>query len=82
MKVFHIIEQSADQQTTEVWAQTLEQAMRIYASNALINEPIERIEWINQNTLRAYTKDEQCTLTVHNNGRIAFAKWTHNNGLY
>ena len=82
MKVYHIIEQTADQQTVEVLATNAEKAILLYATRALVNEPITRVEWINNNTLCVYAGCEYCTAQIHDNGRLIFAKWTHTKGLY
>lgn len=82
MRIFHIIEQTADQQTMEIRTCTMEQAIKLYAHTALVNEPIAHMEYIDSNTIRIYAKDEHCTVRIHSNGRIAYAHWTHNNGLY
>ena len=73
MRVFHIIEQTADQQVIEIRTHTMEQAIQVYAQTALVNEPIEQIYWVNNNTVQIYANDEVCTVRVHSGGRIAYA---------
>ena len=81
MRVYHIIEQTADQQTLEIRAESLGQAIELYLNKSLIGEPWQIIERVRHGVIRVTAKEEQCTIIVHNE-RIAFAQWTHARGLY
>ena len=80
MRAYHIIEQTTDQQTMEIWAESMVQAIEVYANRALVGEA-HTTKQINGNTWRIGADGEYCTITAHNE-RIAFAKWTHDKGLY
>ena len=80
MRSYHIIEQTADQQTTEIWADSQEQAITAYLDRALQGDGYT-IERIDHNTMRANASGEYCTIITQTE-RIVFVRWAHCNGLY
>lgn len=79
MKYYHIIEETTDQQTVEVFAETLFEALSIYFYFSTNETPIAITT--NGNQIVHDYPSETCTITKQTE-QLVFAKWTHNKGLY
>ena len=79
MKYYHIIEETTDQQTVEVYAETMQEALDIYfhfSTNETATEVITT-----ENQIVYDFPSETCTITKQNE-QLLFIKWTHKKGLY
>ena len=79
MKYYHIIEETTDQQTVEVYAETTQEALDTYFHFST-NEKPELVE-THRNIITYFFPSETCTITKQNE-QLLFIKWTHNKGLY
>lgn len=79
MKYYHIIEETTDQQTVEVFAETLFEALSIYFHFSTNETPITITT--NGNQIVYDYPSETCTITKQSE-QLVFAKWKHNKGLY
>ena len=79
MKYYHIIEETTDQQTVEVFAETMQEALDIYFHFST-NETATLVE-VHYNTITYFFPSETCTITKQNE-QLLFIKWTHKKGLY
>lgn len=79
MQIFHIIEETTDQQVIEIHAPSISDAIGRYISVAT-NDNWESIEK-NGNALIWNFPDEYCIMTMAT-PNLVFARWTHKKGLY
>lgn len=79
MQIFHIIEETNDQQVVEIHAPTLSDAIGRYISVST-NEHWHSIEK-NGDTLIWNFPDEYCILTLAT-PHLVFTRWVHKKGLY
>ena len=78
--VYHIIEETTDQQVIEIKASSPSEAISIYFQHST-HEHWYSVEQIAPHTLLWNFPTEYCTMKAVGNGRI-FTKWTHKLGLY
>lgn len=79
MKYYHIIEETTDQQTVEIFAETLYEALQTYFHFSTNETPI--LVEARRNITTYFFPSETCTITKQSE-QIVFVKWTHNKGLY
>ena len=79
MKYYHIIEEATDQQTVEVYAETMQEALDIYFRFSTNETATEVITTGNQ--IVYDFPSETCTVTKQSE-QLLFIKWTHKKGLY
>lgn len=79
MKYYHIIEETTDQQTVEVYAETMQEALDTYFYFSTHEAPDFVIATGNQITYDF--PSEICVITKQTE-QLIFAKWTHKKGLY
>ena len=79
MKYYHIIEEATDQQTVEVYAETMQEALDTYFHFST-NETTIEITTIGNQIVYDFPS-EICTITKQNE-QLLFIKWTHKKGLY
>jgi hypothetical protein len=80
MQVFHIIEETTDQQVIEIHAPSASEAIAIYLANGT-HEHWDSIERLPGNRLLWNFPSEYCTMCAKTE-HLIFAKWTHKKGLY
>lgn len=81
MKYYHIIEETTDQQTVEVFAETLSEALGIYFHFSTNETPRLITISTHHDIITYYFPSETCTITKQSE-QLVFAKWKHNKGLY
>lgn len=79
MKYYHIIEETTDQQTVEVFAESLTEALNIYFHFSTDESPLLVDAY--HNTITYFFPLEICTITKQTE-QVVFVKWTHSKGLY
>lgn len=79
MKCYHLIEETTDQQTVEVFAENLTEALGTYFHFSTNETP--KLVSAHHNITTYYFPSETCTITKQTE-QIVFIKWTHNKGLY
>ena len=79
LKVFHIIEETTDQQVVEIHAQNAHEAIVVYMEHCTH----ERRDSIKKNGHRIIWNfpSEYCVMTAQTE-HLIFAKWIHKKGLY
>ena len=80
MQIFHIIEETADQQTLEIRADCLADAIGLYLSRCT-HEQWDYIDTTNVGRIRYNFPTEYCIVTAHTN-QIIFVRWISKPGLY
>lgn len=79
MKYYHIIEEATNQQTVEVYAETMQEALDTYFHFSTSEATIKITTTGNQ--IVYDFPSEICTITKQNE-QLLFIKWTHKKGLY
>jgi len=79
MKYYHIIEETTDQQTVEVYAETMQEALDTYLHFST-NEAATKIVTTGNQIIYDFPS-EICTITKQTE-QLLFIKWTHKKGLY
>ena len=79
MKYYHIIEETTDQQTVEVYAETTQEALDTYFHFSTNETATEVVATGNQ--IIYDFPSETCTITKQAE-QLLFIKWTHKKGLY
>ena len=80
MKIFHIIEETADQQTLEIKADCLANAIGLYLGRCT-HEHWDSIDVVSVGQIRYNFPTEYCVITAQTD-RIVFARWISKQGLY
>lgn len=80
MKVFHIIEETADQQVVEIVTHSLSDALMLYMQRAT-HEHWDSIDVVSIGQIRYNYPTEYCIITAHTDN-IVFVRWVHKKGLY
>jgi hypothetical protein len=80
MQVYHIIEETIDQQVVEIHAPSASEAIAIYLKHST-HEHWDTIERLPGNRLLWNFPSEYCTMSAETE-HLIFAKWTHKLGLY
>jgi hypothetical protein len=80
MKVFHIIEETADQQVVEIITHSLSDAIMLYMQRAT-HEQYDNIDVVSVGQIRYNYPTEYCIITAQTD-RVVFARWVHKRGLY
>jgi hypothetical protein len=79
IKVYHIIEETNDQQVVEIHAPSASEAVAIYLAHST-HEHWTSIERNGYNIIWNFPS-EYCVMTTHTE-YLVFAKWVHKKGLY
>lgn len=79
LKVFHIIEETTDQQVVEIHAQSVHEAIGIYLKHST-HEQWDSIERNGHKVIWNFPS-EYCIITAQTE-HLVFAKWVHKKGLY
>ena len=74
MKVFHIVEETTDQQTVEIKAGDLGEALSLYLAHNT-HEVADSMQVLPPHRVVYGFSSEVCTFTITGNG-VLFAKWT------
>lgn len=80
INVYHIIEETTDQQVMEIHAPSISKAISVYLTHCT-REHWDSIERLPGNRLLWNFPSEYCTMYAKTE-RLIFAKWTHKKGLY
>lgn len=80
MRVFHIIEETIDQQTLEIRADCLADAIGLYLGRCT-HEQWSDIDVVSVGQIRYNFPTEYCIITAHTD-RIIFVRWISKHGLY
>ena len=80
LKVFHIIEETADQQVIEITAKSLSDAIMQYM-RVCTHESWDSIDVQQVGRICYNYPSEYCTITAYR-PQVVFAKWTHKKSLY
>lgn len=80
INVYHIIEETTDQQVVEIHAPSASEAIAIYLAHST-HERWDSIERLPGNRLLWNFPSEYCTMYAQTE-HLIFAKWTHKKGLY
>lgn len=80
MQVYHIIEETIDQQVIEIHAPNANEAISIYLEHSTHERP-DSIERLSNNRLLWNFPTEYCIMYAQTE-HLIFAKWTHKLGLY
>lgn len=80
IKVYHIIEETTDQQVVEIHAPSASEAIAIYLAHST-HEHWDSIERLPGNRLLWNFPSEYCTMYAKTE-HLIFVKWTHKRGLY
>ena len=80
MKVYHIIEQTTDQQVMEIRANSAQQAIRTYLAHCT-HERAEGVVVLTHGRVMWEFPSEYCIMYAQTE-RLIFAKWKHKKGLY
>lgn len=78
--VYHIIEETTDQQVIEVRANSANEAISIYIKHST-HEHWDSIEQLGNGRILWNFPTEYCTMYAKTE-HLIFAKWTHKLGLY
>ena len=78
--VYHIIEETTDQQVIEIRANSANEAISIYIKHST-HEHWDSIEQLGNNRILWNFPTEYCTMYAQTE-HLIFAKWTHKLGLY
>lgn len=79
LKVFHIIEETTDQQVVEIHAQNANEAIGVYMEHCT-HEQWDSIEKNGHRIIWNFPS-EYCVMTAQTE-HLIFAKWIHKKGLY